>query len=245
MTVRALPLPSDMPQNRILLGYCYLWASPPLWWVFCPFPFLFFFYSKTIYLPSPKNVLIFRFFLLLDHTYSFSKKLPPLKNSSSFSKISNFSKLFSSQKILPPWLLTMNGKIPISWIFLGQCQSRNQISNIQWAPFSNAWKSWPPLQRRKKYGEHRKQGLPPLTSGARSISTRDSGTRGRLERQRDREASALQASRGRSRSRERSCRVPFWGLSLGGPPGQAGGEGRCRQPLGKDRPIWGLWRRPT
>ena len=105
----------------------------------CPFPFLFFFYSKTIYLATPKNVLLSVLFLLLDPIYSFTKTSPSLKL---FLYLQNFfSKLFSSQKFLPPWLLAMNGKIPISWIFLGQFQSHIPLPASKFACYFGNYKS--------------------------------------------------------------------------------------------------------
>ena len=69
----------------------------------------------------------------------FTKTSPSLKL---FLYLQNFfSKLFSSQKFLPPWLLAMNGKIPISWIFLGQFQSHIPLPASKFACYFGTYKS--------------------------------------------------------------------------------------------------------
>ena len=246
-----------MPRNRKLLGDFYLWASPPLWWVFCPFPFLFFFYSKTKYLPSLKNVLLSGLFLLLDPMYSFSKNFPlfktfPLSPNFLFQTLF-FSKISSSLTFNHEW--QNSNLLDLSWtISITKPNTKHPMSalfrrlKIMTKYGEHRKQGLPPL---KKYGEHRKQGLPPLTSGARSISTRDSvrarGKRPFGEVERPRGLCGASLERPVEESREvgpGSVLRSQLGLPTR-PPGQAGGEGRCRQPLGKDRPIWGLWRRPT
>ena len=106
-----------------------------------PFPFLFFFYSKTIYLATPKNVLLSVLFLLLDPIYSFYKNFPlfktfPLSPKFLFQTLF-FSKISSSLTFSNEWqnsnLLDLSWTISITYTPAGIkiCLLLSRIFKIQ------------------------------------------------------------------------------------------------------------------